>query len=350
MPKLRKPIEQHAEVAAARALLGKLAGRDERRSLPDDAGILDRHSFPIEYEPGESLAAAKGAEVEMETTGWLRSHDRSQLLTAGRKPERSPRNSLELLIARRDHQSKDTDVMAGETERNRAAHRLFAPLAPAYDRYARLLSLGQDPRWRRYLVSQVRVPAEATVLDVATGTGAVALEVVQRYGCRVVGIDQSHEMLEEARARIDRAGLASQIELLHGRAEELPFRDGRFTAATFTYLLRYVEEPLAAMREVARVVRPGGTVGSLEFGVPSSAVTRAAWNAYTRIGLPALGRLISPGWHEVGRFLNPSIQSFSKRWPLERQVELWRCAGLVDVQTRPLSFGGGVVMWARRDS
>ena len=154
----------------------------------------------------------------------------------------------------------------------------------------------------------MRVPAEATVLDLATGTGAVALELVQRYGCRVVGIDQSYEMLEEARARIDRAGLASQIELLHGRAEELPFRDGRFTAATFTYLLRYVEEPLAAMREVARVVRPGGTVGSLEFGVPSSAVTRAAWNAYTRIGLPALGRLISPGWHEVGRFLNPSIR------------------------------------------
>ena len=315
-----------------------------------DAGVLDRYPVPIEDEPGKSLATAKGAEVETEATGWLHSHDRSQLLTSGRKPERSRRDSLELLIACRDHQSKDTDVIVGETEGNRAAQRLFAPLAPTYDRYARLLSLGQDPRWRRYLVSQVRVPAAATVLDVATGTGAVAVELTQRYGCRVVGIDQSHEMLEEARARIDRAGLASQIELLHGRAEELPFRDGRFAAATLTYLLRYVEEPLAAMRELARVVRPGGTVGSLEFGVPSGAVARAAWNAYTRIGLPALGRLISPGWHEVGRFLNPSIRGFSERWPLERQVELWRRAGLIDVQTRPLSFGGGVVMWARRGS
>ena len=234
------------------------------------------------------------------------------------------------------------------TERNRAAQRLFAPLAPTYDRYARLLSFGQDPRWRRALVARVPVAASDTVLDVATGTGAVAIELARHHGCRVVGIDQSAEMLDEARARVSRVGLATQIDLLQGRAEELPFADGQFAAVTFTYLLRYVDEPLTTMRELARVVRPGGAVGSLEFHVPPNPAAKTAWTAYTMVGLPLLGRLVSPGWHEVGRFLNGSIRGYCERWPAAAQAELWRSAGLVDVQTRLLSLGGGMLMWASR--
>jgi demethylmenaquinone methyltransferase/2-methoxy-6-polyprenyl-1,4-benzoquinol methylase len=219
------------------------------------------------------------------------------------------------------------------------ARELFAPLGPTYDRYARLLSFGQDPRWRAFLVS--RIPPEAKrVLDVATGTGAVALELVKR-GHTVVGIDQSPEMLAVARERL--AG----VELHEGRAESLPFADREFDALTFTYLLRYVEDPQATLRELARVVRPGGVVAMQEFGLPRG-VWRPLWELYVRIGLPAAGTIIAPGWHEVGSFLGPSIRNFWTEWPEPRLLDAWREAGIDDVRARRMSVGGGIVVWGTK--
>jgi demethylmenaquinone methyltransferase/2-methoxy-6-polyprenyl-1,4-benzoquinol methylase len=230
---------------------------------------------------------------------------------------------------------------------NRQALELFAPLGPTYDRYAALLSFGQDPRWRRFLVSRVAVGPAETVLDVATGTAAVAIELVRRRGCSVIGLDQSPEMLAAARRRVAAAGLEARIRLLEGNAEQLPFEDRSFDALTVTYLLRYVADPAATVRELARVVRVGGTIASLEFGLPRGA-WRALWELYVRIGLPLAGRLVSPGWHEVGRFLGPSIRAFYARNPPERVLELWRAAGVPDVRCRSLSLGGGVVIWGQR--
>jgi demethylmenaquinone methyltransferase / 2-methoxy-6-polyprenyl-1,4-benzoquinol methylase len=221
---------------------------------------------------------------------------------------------------------------------------LFAPLGPTYDRYARLLSLGQDPRWRRFLASRLDVGPGDTVLDVATGTAAVAIELVGRASCRVIGLDQSPEMLETGRARVEAAGLAGRIELVEGTAERLPFDDETFDGLTFTYLLRYVDDPGATMQELARVVKPGGTIAMLEFGVPPG-VARAAWELYVRVGLPLLAALVSPGWRRVGSFLGPSIRDFHRRHDLG---ELWRAAGIEAVRSRRLSLGGGVVMWGRR--
>jgi demethylmenaquinone methyltransferase / 2-methoxy-6-polyprenyl-1,4-benzoquinol methylase len=232
--------------------------------------------------------------------------------------------------------------------RNADARRLFAPLGQTYDRYSRLLSFGQDPRWRRFLVSRIEAGKDDRVLDVATGTGAVAIELARRSGCRVVGLDQSAEMLAAGRRRVAAAGLADRIELVEGQAEDLPFSDASLAAATFTYLLRYVDDPGATLRELARVVRPGGALASLEFAIPRGP-WRAAWEAYVRVGLPVLGRIISPGWHEVGRFLGPSIRSFYARHPLDELLELWRAAGIEDVRLRRLSLGGGIVVWGRRE-
>jgi demethylmenaquinone methyltransferase/2-methoxy-6-polyprenyl-1,4-benzoquinol methylase len=220
------------------------------------------------------------------------------------------------------------------------ARQLFAPLGPTYDRYSSLLSFGQDPRWRRFLVSRLEVRPEDRVLDVATGTGLVARELVRRFGCSVIGIDQSAEMLAVARERT--RGLT--VELVEGRAEALPFSDGEFESLTFTYLLRYVDDPAATLRELARVVRPGGTVAMLEFAVPHG-VWRPLWELWVRVGLPGIGRLISPAWHEVGRFLGPSIRGF---WARNDPVALFREAGLADVHARRLSLGGGIVVWGRR--
>jgi demethylmenaquinone methyltransferase / 2-methoxy-6-polyprenyl-1,4-benzoquinol methylase len=241
-------------------------------------------------------------------------------------------------------------VAASASERNRAARELFAPLAGTYDRYARLLSFGQDPRWRSLLVSRIDTGPGETVLDVACGTAAVALELARRHGCRVVGIDQSTEMLAEGRRRVDAAGLGDRVELREGRAEELPFEDGSFDGLTFTYLLRYVDDPAATMRELARVVRPGGRIAMLEFFVPPRALPRTAWKAYVRVGLPLAGRAVSPGWAEVGGFLGPSIRGFWERWPPERLRGVWEGAGIRDVQARLISLGGGIVMWGVRAS
>jgi demethylmenaquinone methyltransferase/2-methoxy-6-polyprenyl-1,4-benzoquinol methylase len=232
--------------------------------------------------------------------------------------------------------------------RTREARALFAPLGPTYDRYARLLSLGQDPRWRRFLVDRVDALPEHVVLDVATGTGAVAIELVRRWDCSVVGVDQSPEMLSEARRRIALGANAGRIRLVEGRAEALPFEDGQFDALTVTYLLRYVDDPGATLKELARVVRPGGTLASLEFGIPVARPARALWELYTGVGLPLAGRVIGPGWHEVGSFLRESIRSFYARLPLDRQLALWREAGVTEVRVRPLSLGGGVVICGRR--
>jgi demethylmenaquinone methyltransferase/2-methoxy-6-polyprenyl-1,4-benzoquinol methylase len=223
--------------------------------------------------------------------------------------------------------------------RTQHALELFAPLGPSYDHCGRLLSLGQDPRWRRFLVR--RIPSGANVLDVATGTGAVAAELVKR-GRSVVGIDQSPEMLAVARERLP------EVEFVEGSAEELPFEDASFDALTVTYLLRYVDDPGQTLRELARVVRPGGVVASLEFGIPPLPLARWGWEAYTSVGLPLLGRSLGPAWEQVGLFLRGSILDFYERYPLERQFQLWSDAGIAGVRCRRLSLGAAVVIWGRR--
>lgn len=239
-----------------------------------------------------------------------------------------------------------TDPAETPSERVRHARRLFGGIARGYDVMSEVLSYGRNRRWRRFLVS--RIPRGARVLDVATGTAGVAIDLARERRAAVVGLDQSEPMLREGIRRVEAAGLGDRIALVLGRAEALPFPDGSFDALTFTYLLRYVDDPAATLAEMARVVRPGGVVASLEFGVPRHLVWRAGWRLQARLALPLLGRLASPAWGEAGRFLGPSIEGWARRWPLPRQVEMWREAGLPDVRARELTFGAGVVVWGIR--
>jgi len=237
-----------------------------------------------------------------------------------------------------------------QTARKAHALQLFSGLPRRYDAMGPLLSLGQDPRWRRAMVSTIEASPTDRVLDVATGTGLVAAELVRRYRCSVVGLDQSEQMLSHARRKLaEQPELRERIELVHGEAERLPFEDEEFDSLTFTYLLRYVDDPAGTMRELARVVKPGGRIASLEFAVPTSSVLRALWSMYTRAGLPALGRVISRDWYDVGRFLGPSIVDFYARCPLPRLHDHWLSADIHSVKMRRMSFGAAIVMSGVKD-
>ena len=230
---------------------------------------------------------------------------------------------------------------------NQFARRLFSPLPARYDRLAEVLSFGQNGRWRRALVDHIEAAAPGLVLDVATGPAGVALEIAARTGARVVAVDVTEAMVRRARTNVAAAG--APIHLALARGEQLPFADGTFDAVSFTYLLRYVADPAATLAELARVVKPGGTMASLEFHVPPHPFWRFWWWAYTRILLPLLGAATGGRqWYDVGRFLGPNISSHYRRYPVDWTQAAWRSAGLVDVSTRVMSLGGGLVMWGRR--
>jgi demethylmenaquinone methyltransferase/2-methoxy-6-polyprenyl-1,4-benzoquinol methylase len=241
---------------------------------------------------------------------------------------------------------------------NRFAHDLFAPLPARYDRLAELLSFGQNGQWRTAMTGRVCgddgdddgfVPAGGVILDVASGTAGVALQLAERSRARVVGVDLTEQMLRQGQRRVAAAGRADRITLVAGRAEQLPFPDASFDALTFTYLLRYVRDPQATLAELARVLKPGGVMASLEFCVPTGPVWHPAWWAYTRVALPAGGLLLGGReWFRVGRFLGPNISAHYRRYPVAWTVAAWEKAGLTDVGTRVMSLGGGLVMWGRR--
>jgi demethylmenaquinone methyltransferase/2-methoxy-6-polyprenyl-1,4-benzoquinol methylase len=241
-------------------------------------------------------------------------------------------------------------AVSAVSERKRHARSLFAGIAADYDRWAQLLSFGQDRRWHDVMVETLAPAAGregALVADVATGTGAVAIALARRYPCRVVGIDQSPDMLAGARARIAAAGLAGRIDLVEADAEGLPLAPASVDALTHTYLLRYVDDPAAVLRTLAGAVRPGGIMASLEFGVPRGAALHA-WRLYTRVGLPLAGAVAGPGWLRTGRFLGPSIEGFWNRHPLDAVLAMWAGAGMERVRARRLSIGGGIVIWGVR--
>jgi demethylmenaquinone methyltransferase/2-methoxy-6-polyprenyl-1,4-benzoquinol methylase len=236
-------------------------------------------------------------------------------------------------------------------DRNRFAQRLFADLPARYDRLAEWLSFGQNSRWRKAMVDHMLPGSPRRVLDVASGTAGVALQLANRTGAHVVGVDLTLPMLKIGQRNVAQAHQVRRVQLVNGRAEALPFPEALFDGLTFTYLFRYVDDPQATLNEFARVVRPGGLMASLEFMVPPSRFWRAWWWAYTRFLLP-IGGLVSGGmeWYRVGRFLGPSISRLYKQYPVAWTVGAWNKAGFEDVGTRVMSLGGGLVMWGRRSS
>jgi demethylmenaquinone methyltransferase/2-methoxy-6-polyprenyl-1,4-benzoquinol methylase len=221
------------------------------------------------------------------------------------------------------------------------AQAIFDGVAENYDRPARICGLGQYEYWQRELVGLVVPTNPRLVLDMCTGTGLIAAELRRQTSARVVGADLSRSMLGPAQRR------DPSLQLVQADARRPPFASGMFDAVVFSYLLRYVDDVPGTLAALAALVRHAGTMAALEFGLPKGP-WRPVWQIYTRALMPAGLSLISPGWRRVGGFLGRSITDFYERWPLERQLGLWRECGFRDVQSRSLSLGGGLLIWGTR--
>ncbi|HVC13895.1 MAG TPA: class I SAM-dependent methyltransferase [Acidimicrobiales bacterium] len=231
---------------------------------------------------------------------------------------------------------------------NRLARWVFRGLPDRYDRLAEWLSFWQNRRWRAALVDAVAAGHPRLVADVATGTAGVALALASRTGADVLGLDLDEQMARRGLGNV-RTTRRSHVAIAVAKGEQLPLADASVDALSFTYLLRYVDDPESTIAELARVVRPGGVVANLEFAVPTSQLWRPLWWLYTRFALPLLGALTGGmPWYRVGRFLGPSITDHYRRYPLDWTVAAWEKAGIEGVTVRAMSLGGGLVMWGRR--
>ena len=239
--------------------------------------------------------------------------------------------------------------MVDSTDRSSLARRVFNGIAEDYEGPARVFSLFQHDRWRRFLVSRLRLPPQALVLDVGTGTALVAIDVARTIGCRAVGVDLAASMIEQGQRNLEAQSPVQPVSLLRGCAQSLPLGDHSFDGVVFTFLLRYVEDPQATLRELARVLRPGGQMVSLEFFIPQNPVLHGLWLLHTRLVLSLGTRFLSPGWREVGSFLGRSISAFYREHTLDDLSRMWSRAGIGNVQTRVLSFGGAVVTWGQKE-
>jgi len=247
-----------------------------------------------------------------------------------------------------DRSASLVESQPADPVRRTLAQDLFDGVAPSYDTWAQVLTFFQYLPWRRFLVSQMASRPGNLVLDVCTGTAGVAMEIADHHDGRIVGLDVSHSMLQAGLCAIEKKNLDGRVQLIQGRAEHLPFPDETFDTVVFTYLLRYVQDPDATIRELSRVLKPGGELLSLEFGIPEALWVRALWEIYNRVVMPVMTIPVSRGWHRMGRFLGPSISGFCKRYPVDRLAAIWRENSFSVVEIKHLLRGAAIVMWGTK--
>jgi demethylmenaquinone methyltransferase / 2-methoxy-6-polyprenyl-1,4-benzoquinol methylase len=223
----------------------------------------------------------------------------------------------------------------GETASRDGSGAMFDGIAHRYDFVNRVMSLGIDQSWRKATVRALGLGPGQRVLDLATGTGDLAILVARAEAqASVVGLDPSHKMLEIGRAKLGRLGLERQVELIAGNAEQLPFEDRSFDGICMAFGIRNVPDRPRALREMARVIRPGARVAILELSEPEGTMIGSIARFHVHSVVPRLGALLS-GKREYA-YLQRSIAAFPRA---SEFAELMRSAGFASVEVSPLTFG-----------
>ncbi len=221
---------------------------------------------------------------------------------------------------------------------NRQVQKMFSDIAPRYDLLNRLLSGGQDRYWRKQAVARLSPQAGEHFLDIATGTADVALEIIRKVpqgAAQVVGMDFSEKMLELAQQKINFQDKANSIQLESGSAENLPFEDNSFDGTTTAFGVRNFSDVDRSLREMYRVLKPGGRCVILEFSLPKSSLLKALYRFYFEILLPKVGRLISRH-PSAYTYLPKTVAAFPVR---KEFASLMQQAGFMGVNYKELTLG-----------
>ncbi len=219
---------------------------------------------------------------------------------------------------------------------------MFDAIAPRYDLLNRVLSAGIDRQWRDRAIRSLGLTGRERLVDVCAGTADVSLQATG--AARVIGVDFAEAMLRIGLQKVKAAGQAGRITLVHGDATSLPLGDRTVDAATVAFGIRNVERPELACREMARVLRPGGRLAILEFGVPRIPGVRACYLWYFKYVLPVIGRAVS-GHNAAYSYLPASVGTFP---PPVEFAEILSRAGFSDVTANSLTFGIVYLYTARR--
>ena len=223
---------------------------------------------------------------------------------------------------------------------------MFDAIAARYDLLNHVLSAGCDLWWRRRAIGSLRLSGRETVVDVCTGTADVALAAIRpaRGAARVLGVDFSAQMLRLGTRKVPPSGAPRRVWLVRGDATALPAPSGVADAATVAFGIRNVEQPERALREMARVLKPGGRLAILEFSIPRNPVIRAIYLPYFRHVLPRVGRLVS-GHGSAYTYLPASVGAFVAPETMTRMLGE---AGFESVRAIPLTFGVVTLYTAER--
>jgi len=212
---------------------------------------------------------------------------------------------------------------------------MFNNIAGKYDFLNHFLSLGIDRGWRKKAIEAIATVHPKRILDVATGTGDLAIAALKSQPTEIIGVDIADQMLEVGRRKIQEQNLAKIITLLHGDSEALPFEEGSFDAITCAYGVRNFEHLEKGLREMNRVLKEGGKIAILEFSHPKNFPVKQAYQFYFRFVLPTMGKLVSKH-SRAYTYLPESVKAFPEG---QRFCEILGSCGFKEVQARPLTFG-----------
>ncbi|MFC1855738.1 bifunctional demethylmenaquinone methyltransferase/2-methoxy-6-polyprenyl-1,4-benzoquinol methylase UbiE [Thermodesulfobacteriota bacterium] len=230
------------------------------------------------------------------------------------------------------------------TEENKNIREMFTAITGRYDFLNHLLSANIDKKWRRIAVSMMDLTDDAVLLDLATGTGDVAIEAMKqsKKALTVIGVDFTQAMLIKAIEKTTMKKAMTTFDFVNAPAESLPLKDTQFDYCTIAFGIRNVIDKNMALREMARVLKPGGQVVILEFSKPKSKLFNSVYSKYFLNILPVVGGLFSR--KKAYQYLPESVARFPSN---EEFADMMRAAGFKDVKIKPLTFGIASIYSAR---